>query len=101
MVRGAVPSRSSPHAARDADTKEFHLPDLWRRGYVDAAEVYRLDDRAGEKTSGQRTCHLRAFRRCGFIGGCGAGRPSPARLEGEIAPDLHLCEQRRAAQEWI
>ena len=50
---------------------------------------------------GNGTRHLRAFRRRGFIGRRGAGRPRHARCERQIAADLRLREQRRAAQERI
>ena len=81
MVRGAVSSRSAPHAARHADAAEFYFPDLRREAHLDGAALHRFDDRAGEAAGGQRARHLRAFRRRGFVGRGGAGRPRPARRQ--------------------
>ena len=53
------------------------------------------------QTSRQRTRHLRALRRRGFVGRGGAGRSRLARCQRRVAADLRLREQRRAAQERI
>ena len=68
---------------------------------VDAAALYRLDDRAGEASGGQRARDLRAFGWRGFVGCGGAGGSRAARCEREVAADLHLREQRCAAQERV
>ena len=48
------------------------------------------------REGGRGACDLRAFRRGGLVGGGGAG------AQGDWQPaDLHLCEQRRAAQERV
>ena len=76
--------------------KNFVFEICGARGRLDAGALYRDDCRADSREGGQGACDLRALGRRGFVGGGDAG------AQGDRQPaDLHLCEQRRAAQERI
>src|ERR1700733_16009415 len=68
---------------------------------MDSAALHRFDERAGKTAGRQRTSHLRAFGRCGFVRRSRINRSRSARRQGKAAPDLRLREQWPAAQERI